>query len=70
MIIAFILKNKKNKKDDDNNNGNSTRTNNYENLTTDVNTVDTISPSQEVNKTYSSFNTTNENNTISNVNLN
>lgn len=70
LIIAFILKNKKNKKDDDNNNGNSTRTNNYENLTTDVNTVDTISPSQEVNKTYSSFNTTNENNTISNVNLN
>ncbi len=70
LIIAFILKNKKNKKDDDNNNGNSTRTNNYENLTTDVNTVDTISPSQEVNKTYSSFNTTNENNTTSNVNYN
>lgn len=70
LLIAFIMKNKKNKKDDDNNNGNGTRTSNYENLTTDTNTVEIISSNQEVNKSYSSFNTTNENTTTSNINYN
>lgn len=42
--------------------------NNYENLTTDTNIVETISSSQEVNKSYSSFNATNESNTTSNIN--
>ena len=66
LIIAFILKNKKNKKDD-NNNGNGTRTDNYETLKTDTNTVDTISSSHEVNKLYNSYQ---QDNPTSSVNYN
>ena len=73
LIIAFILKNKKNKKDDNNNNNNSGSSNinnEYETLTTDTNTVDNISYSQSVNKTYNDYNTNQSNSTTSNVNYN
>ena len=71
LIIAFIIKNKKNKKDDDNNNGNVTRVNNYENLMTDTNTINTVSSTNSSqNNNITSSCSIQQNSVTSNVNYN